>query len=44
MRLMEATHDWALLEPEALPPDFPPVILMDVVELKRFEGLKVVVV
>jgi hypothetical protein len=27
------THDWALdLEPLALPPDLPPVILMDVVD------------
>jgi len=39
----DATHDWALLEPEALPPDFPPVILIDVVGLKGFERLEVVV-
>ena len=26
---MEATYDCALLEPEAFPPDFPPVILID---------------
>ena len=30
------THDWALLLPLALPPDLPPVILMDLGELDNW--------
>lgn len=28
MRIGKKTHDWAFLEPEALPPDFPPPVIL----------------
>ena len=36
-----STHDWALdFEPLALPPDLPPVILVDLVETVKLERWK----
>ena len=35
MRGLDRTYDWALLLPLALPPDLPPVILVDLVDSRE---------